>query len=729
MKKERLEIHFDGRAPILLETGHIAKQADGAVMVTQGETVLLVPVVSSGESAEEKDFFPLLCDYREQISAAGKIPGGFFKREGRPTERETLVSRLIDRSVRPLFLPGFKNDVQITPLVLSSDQEHDPDILSVIGASAALTCTTLPFSGPMGAVRVGYIDGTFIINPTRQEMEKSAFLLVLSGTESSLVMMEGTGNEIPEEIVIEGVRFGFTHLQRVVKTLEAWKKEISFTPSPIAGDDVVSAVTELLDARLPGEVFQYPGKKERAVYYANLLKELESKFPEERHKEVKRFFEFHLEQVIRRVILTTRKRLDGRVNDEIRNIECMTGLLPRTHGSALFTRGQTQCLASLTLGTSGDQQIIDGLFEEAKKRFMLHYNFPGFSVGEVTPNRGASRREIGHGALAERSLLPVLPSLDTFPYTLRLVANILESNGSSSMATVCASSLALFDGGVPVTSAVAGVALGMIKEGDDYILLTDIAGEEDHYGDLDLKFAGTEKGITGFQMDVKTLEFSWEIFEQALLQSRDARLRILNNMNSVIHSPRTDMSRYAPKIITFQIKPEKIGAVIGSGGKVIRKIIEETGADIDIEDSGIVTIASVDSEQCAAALQRIKDIVEEPEPGKIYEGIVSRIFAFGAMVKFMGEQEGLVHISELAPWRVSRVEDIASVGAQLKVKVLGFDDQGRINLSHKQALSPNELEALKAQQPQNISQSNPSHESRPPRHGRDKDRKQGGFRR
>ncbi|MCX7704638.1 MAG: polyribonucleotide nucleotidyltransferase, partial [bacterium] len=516
----RLEIEL-GNKPIIIETGLLSKQAAGSVTVTCGETVVLVALTTK-KCEEPRDFFPLTCDYREQTSAAGKIPGGFFKREGRPSEREILVSRLMDRSVRPLFPEGFTDEVQIVSFVLSVDQENDPDILSVIGSSCVILLSNLPCHGVLGCVRVGKIGEDLIINPTISELEKSSLNLVLSGTENAIVMIEGWAKEVSEDVFLQATNFAFNAIQPIIKTISSWKTESSYIPSFVPDQELEKNVESFIRKKME-KIWDYPEKKQRNSYYEKILEELKSQYDEEKHAELQLIFERCLERIIRHLILDTGKRFDGRKPDEIRPIDCRVGLLPRTHGSALFTRGQTQCISSVTLGTKHDQQIIDGLFEETSKRFMLHYNFPPFSVGETGALRGPSRREIGHGALAEKSLQFLIPSEDVFPYTIRIVANILESNGSSSMATVCASSLALMDGGIPIPRHVAGVALGMIKEGDKYILLTDIAGEEDHAGDLDLKIAGTSLGITGFQMDVKTTEFSPNILKEAVMQSKKAR--------------------------------------------------------------------------------------------------------------------------------------------------------------------------------------------------------------
>ena len=625
-----------GGKDLIIETGLLAKQASGSVLVRYGDTVVLSTAVSNKKD-EYQDFFPLTCDYKEHVSAAGKIPGGFFKREGRPTERETLISRLTDRSIRPIFPSDYRDAVQIISQVFSADQENDPDILSIIGASAALTISPIPFLDPIGAVKVGYIDGKFVINPTTSEMVNSSLELLIAGTDKALTMMEGWAKEISEEIFIEAVKIGFENLKIIVDHLKQWEKKNSYEPFVSIPKEIDDLVKEFILSRI-SDVYNYPGKQERNEFYNKIFDELKEKVSEDSYNYLKISYEINLNQIIRTLILEKKQRLDGRQFDEIRNIECITGLLPRTHGSALFTRGQTQCLSSLTLGTSIDEQRIEGLYPESTKKFMLHYNFPSFSVGEAAPLRGPSRREIGHGALAEKSLANIVPADNEFPYTIRIVANILESNGSSSMATVCASSLALMDGGVPIPRHVAGIALGMIKEGNDYVVLTDIAGEEDHCGDLDFKMAGTEKGITGFQMDVKTMDFSFEILPQVVNQARKAHNEILKVMNAAINKPRSEISPFAPKIVNLKIDPSKIGMVIGPGGKMIRKIIEETNAKIDIDDSGIVSISSPDIVSCQKAVDRINEIVEEPEVGRIYTGTVIKILSFGAVVKFSGER-------------------------------------------------------------------------------------------
>jgi len=674
-----------GDSILSIEKGNVARQADGSVWVRCGETIVLVTAVAAKEEREDADFFPLTCDYREQFSAAGKIPGGFFKREGRPSERETLICRLIDRSIRPLFPENYFKEVQIISFVLSLDPENDPDLLSIIGASAALTSSKIPFSGPIGAVKVGLIEDTFVINPTISQLENSQLSLLLSGTEDSIIMMEGWAKEISEEKFLEAVSLGFEKIKEVISAQKPWIAQKEENVSAEQDKQIKEKAEKLLQEKLK-QLYDYPEKKDRNQFYQTLKEEfLAGLEDEEKKKEGEKIFEKVLEDKIRKLILTEGKRLDGRKSEDIRPIDCKINLLPRTHGSSIFTRGQTQCLASVTLGTSSDEQTIDGLYEKTSKRFMLHYNFPPFSVGEASFLRGPSRRDIGHGALAEKSLSFGMPDEEKFPYTVRIVANILESNGSSSMATVCAGSLALMDAGIPVQKHVAGIALGMIAEENNHLILTDIAGEEDHYGDMDLKIAGTADGITGFQMDVKSCHLTYEILKKAVEQSKKARVKILENMQQAISSPKPSISAYAPQMIRILINPDKIGLVIGPGGKTIKRIVEETGVKIDVNDDGEVKISSPDKESCQKAEKEIKDLTEEPEIGKIYEGTVTKILAFGAFVKILPSQEGMIHISELAPQRVNKVEDILKVGDTVKVKVLKID-RGKIGLSRKQAL-------------------------------------------
>ncbi len=688
---KRVEIPFGGK-DLSLDVNFVAKQSDGSVWARVGDTVVLATVVSSKESREDLGYFPLSCDYREHISAAGRIPGGFFKREGRPSEREILVSRIIDRSIRPLFPEHYFKEVQIIVNVLSSDMMYNPDAISVVATSLALTCSKIPFNGPIGAVRVGYIDGKYMVNPTFQEMEKSSIDIILSGTEDSIVMVEGSGLEFTEEQFLECIEIGHAAIKKIIAGQKEFSGDKEEVKAPEEDEAIVQSATEFVSGRIMRS-YDFPEKHAREEFYKKIEEEFLATFEDETKKAAaKKIFERILSESIRKAILETGRRLDGRQPKQVRPVSCSVGLLPRTHGSALFTRGQTQCLSSLTLGTSRDEQRIEGLHEETKKRFMLHYNFPPFSVGEVAFLRGTSRREIGHGALAERSLAFLIPGEEEFPYTIRIVANILESNGSSSMATVCAGSLSLMDAGVPVKKHVAGASLGIIKEGEKYILLTDIAGEEDHYGNLDLKIAGTEQGITGFQMDVKETGMTMEIFKEALAQANEARKEILQKMYQVIPEPRSSASTYAPRILSLKVKTDKIGLIIGPGGKTIKKIIEDTGAEIDIDDDGTVRIYSPDSAACEAAAGVIRGMTEEPEPGRIYEGTVVKVMAFGAFVQFLPGKEGLVHISELAPKRVNKVEDVVKEGDKILVKFLGFDDHGRVKLSRKQALGKDKEE-------------------------------------
>ncbi|MCM8829810.1 MAG: polyribonucleotide nucleotidyltransferase [Candidatus Omnitrophica bacterium] len=681
---KKIEISF-GDGILSLESNFVARQSDGSVWARVGDTVVLATVVSSKQPREDIDFFPLICDYREYISSIGKIPGGFFKREGKPTEREILVSRLIDRSIRPLFPDGYRKEVQVIVSVVSADMENNPDVPAVVAVSSAIAASKIPFFGPIGAVRIGLIGDKYVVNPTNSQVKDSSINMIISGTEDSILMVEGDAKECSEEQFLEAVRVGHQEIKRIVERQKEFIMEKEVWEEEKYDEEIKEKAYNFISERIE-KAYEFPEKKARIEFYETIEQEFLLSFPDEKKEEAKKVFEKTLESNIRRLIVSTGRRLDGRSPSEIRQLECIVGLLPRTHGSALFTRGQTQCLASVTLGTSRDEQIVEGLHEEMTKRFMVHYNFPPFSVGEVSPLRGASRREIGHGALAARALEVLIPSEEEFSYTIRIVAEILESNGSSSMATVCAGSLALMDAGVPVKKHVAGVSVGMIKEGDKYILLTDIAGEEDHYGNLDFKIAGTEDGITGFQMDVKESGLTLEVMEKALYQSKEARKEILKKMYDTISFPRETLSRYAPRIISLKIKTDKIGLVIGPGGKTIKKIIEDTGTEIDISDDGTVKIYSPNSQACEEAADMIRALTEEPEPGKIYEGKVVKIMSFGAFVQFLPGKEGLVHISELAPYRVNRVEDVIKEGDTIPVKFLGFDEQGRAKLSRKQAI-------------------------------------------
>jgi polyribonucleotide nucleotidyltransferase len=681
-----------GRESIIIETGRMAKQADGAVTVQLGGTVVLVTAVCSKRMRPDIDFFPMTCEYQEKTYAAGKIPGGFFKREGRPTEKEILTSRLIDRPIRPLFGNGFMNELQLVAIVISSDSENDSDILAMIGASAALTISDIPFNGPIAAVRVGMIGGEFILNPTFKELDSSDLDLVVAGNRSSVLMVESGSKELPEATLLDAIKFAHKEMQVLIDLQEEMAKACGKEKRGIALRDVdaelLKSVRSVAVAKLE-DINRLSTKEQREEAMDLLLKELVEKLVKEgsdiSEKDVKYALEETEKEEVRKFIIEKRKRVDGRQFDEIRKITCEVGILPRTHGSGLFTRGQTQSLSVTTLGTSADEQIIDALEGESQKSFMLHYNFPPFSVGEVKPMRGPGRREIGHGALAERALKPVMPSKEKFPYTVRVVSDILESNGSSSMATVCASTLSLMDAGVPVSDPVSGIAMGLIKGEKEVIILTDIGGVEDHYGDMDFKAAGTKNGVTALQMDLKIQGISYEVLKEALESARIARLIILDKMMQVIGQPKNDVSTFAPKIVVLKINQEKIGAVIGPGGKIIKKIIQDTGATVDIDDDGTVQVAGTDPKAIEMAVNIIKGITEEPEVGRIYKAKVKRIMNFGAFVEILPGKEGLVHVSELSNTFVKNVEEVVKLGDEFDVKLTEIDDQGRLNLSKKQA--------------------------------------------
>lgn len=690
---ERMETNL-GEKNLTIETGKVAKQAHGSAIVRLGDTVILATVVEAKPVDEEQDFFPLLVDYREKAYAAGKIPGGFFKREGRPSEKEIISARMIDRSLRPLFPEGYFSEVQIMVMVLSSDQENDADVLGLIGASAALGISQIPFYEPIGAIRVGRIDGRFIVNPLFSELEKSEIDLVVAGTKDYINMVEGDCQEVSEEDLLAALEFGHEKIKLLVQAQkELWakcgrpKQKVESAPK---NPELVEAVTNLALAKIK-EVNRTADKTERQTKLDELLDgvtlELLDKFPESENQIKAILLELERKD-IREMILTEGRRVDGRDIYQIRPITCEVGVLPRTHGSALFTRGQTQCLAVTTLGTKMDEQIVDDLEGESKKSYMLHYNFPPFSVGEIKPIRGPGRREIGHGALAERAIQSVVPKEEVFPYTVRIVSDILESNGSSSMATVCGGTLSLMDAGVPIKAPVAGIALGLIKEEEKVAILSDILGVEDHFGDMDLKVTGTRKGITAFQMDVKIAGVDLNLLNQALQRAKEGRLHILDIMEQTIAQPRPQLSAYAPRIIIFKVKPDKIGVIIGPGGKTIRGIIEKTGAKIDIEDDGSVFIASVDQKAGELAQELILKLIEEPEMGKEYIGKVKRVTTFGAFVEIIPGQEGLLHISELDTRRVNRVEDVLNVGDEVKVKITGIDAEGKIRLSRKACFTP-----------------------------------------
>jgi polyribonucleotide nucleotidyltransferase len=693
---------FAGRA-IRLSTGSVAGQADGAILARYGDTVVLVTAVSLQSQRENVDFLPLTVDYQEMTFAAGKIPGGFFKREGRPNEREILTSRVIDRSIRPLFPKGYYHETQLVATVLSADNENDPGVTALLAASAALEISDIPFKGPIAAVRVGYLDGQFICNPPSDILEKSSLDLLLAGRkvtpgtngrnyDVNLVMVEGGGQEVEEEIAIAAIRFGLDAMRSVIDLQDQIRAAVGKAKRPVM-EPVVDEVLALRvsDLALPGlkDAYMTPVKRDR---YAKLDQVREDVVKEMGGEDsgvavlVNGLIESLERRVLREMILKVKKRIDGRSFADIRQISAEVGLLPRAHGSALFTRGETQSLAAMTLGTSSDEQRLDYISGEELRSFILHYNFPPYSVGEARPLRSPGRREIGHGSLARRALLPVLPDQETFPYTIRIVSEILSSNGSSSMATVCSSILSLMDGGVPVKDIVAGIAMGLLKEGDQVVVLSDILGDEDHAGDMDFKVCGTVKGITAMQMDIKIDGLTEEILQQALRQARDGRLYIIGKLQETLGAPRSDISVYAPRITTVKVKPEKVRDVIGSGGKNIRQIISETGVTIDVEDDGTVTIASNDSEAAARAVAMVKWLTEEAEIGKIYRGTVKKIVDFGAFVEILPGTEGLLHISQLAKGRVNKVTDILREGDEVMVKVLDIDKQGKIRLSRKDAL-------------------------------------------
>ena len=687
----RKEMNFGGR-PLILETGKLAKQAHGACWVQLGGTVIHVTAVASAKPREGMSFFPLSVEYREMAYAAGKIPGGFFKREGRPNEKEILSARSIDRPIRPLFPEGYKHDVQVIANVLSSDKENNADVLGLVGASVALSMSPIPFNGPIAAIRVARVNGEFIANPTYAQVAESDIELVISASETSINMVEGEGAEISEADMLAALKFGFEEIQPIIQMqkelIALCAKEKTVFEKPAIAEDLVKAVTEKVDTRLD-EVLATTEKEERSKALSDLHEQtresLAEDFPESGGA-VSEVIDKIYDQRLRDMVITKGVRLDGRKTNEIRPISCETSTLPRTHGSALFTRGQTQALAVTTLGSKMDEQKIDRLEGEYWKTYMLHYNFPPYCVGETKPMRGTSRREIGHGNLAERALKAVMPADGVFPYTVRVVSEVMESNGPSSMAPVCAGALSLMDAGVPIKAPVAGIAMGLIKEGDEVRILSDILGDEDHHGDMDFKVAGTAEGITAFQMDIKVQGISMEIMEQALEQARDGRLHIMNIMNTTLAESRTELSEFAPRIITVKVKPKNIGTIIGPGGKMIREIIEVSGASIDVSDDGTVTIASFESEGADKAVQMIKDLTAEPEVGKIYDGKVKKIMNFGAFCEIMPGKEGLLHISQIDTKRVAKVEDVLKVGDIIQVKLLKVDAQGKLDLSHKAIL-------------------------------------------
>jgi len=673
-----------------IEIGKIAKQADGSALVRYGDTMMLVTATSRKELKEGKDFLPLIVDYRENTYAAGKIPGGFFKREGRPSEREILMARLIDRPIRPLFPEGYFYDTQIVGLLLSADLESEPDTLGVIGASAALYFSDIPYTVPLGAVKVGIVDGAYVVNPTDKELDRSPLNLTVVSNEHGIIMIEAGAQEIEEEKILEGLAMAHAENQRIIRAQKdlfaaLGIKKREFKAPVIDAEKLAQFEAENGPAIL--EAMQVKGKKASeaamiAVRDAAVARIAEDK-PEEK-LQAKTFFYKLEEKLFRELVLKKKLRTDGRGFDDIRPITAEVGLLTRTHGSALFTRGETQALATVTLGTFEDAQRLDSLGEESKKRFMLHYNFPSFSVGEVGFLRAPGRREIGHGALAEKSILPAIPDMETFPYTIRIVSDILESNGSSSQATVCGGVLALMDAGVPLKMVVAGIAMGLVSEGDDYAILTDIAGLEDHYGDMDFKMAGTEKGVTAIQLDLKIACVTVPMLREIMAKSKAARLKVLARMKEAISAPRPDISVFAPRILILNINPEKVGEVIGPAGKIIKKIISQTGAKIDIEEDGKILIASPDMSAAEAAKQMILDLTAEAELGKVYTGKVVRLEEYGAFVEIMPNLVGLLHISEVAPYRVNSIHDVLHLGDTVTVKVVNIDPaDNKIRLSKK----------------------------------------------
>ena len=689
---QKLQVDLGGR-PFSVETGRVARQANGSVLVQYGETVVLVTAVIADKKREGVDFLPMTVNYQEMTYAAGRIPGGFFKREGRPSDRETLISRFIDRPLRPLFPKGFRNEIQIIATVLSADQDNDPAILGMIGASSALSLSDIPFDGPIAGAKVGRIDGEYVLNPTHDELELSDIDLFVAGSENAIIMVEGSAKEVKEREILEAILFGHQSLKPVIDLQKQLReasgmirKEFDFQkPEEALYEKVRASAQEKLM-----ETFQITEKTKRRERLEEILQQTLQELgveDENTQKTVRIVLEEINRKLVRKLILGQKRRIDGRSLSEIRPISCEVGILPRTHGSALFTRGETQVLAVVTFGTSEDEQKINSLTGETYKSFMLHYNFPPFCVGEVSPLRPPSRREIGHGALAERAILPILPSNENFPYTIRIVSEVLESNGSSSMATVCGATLSLMDAGVPIKAPVAGIAMGLILEEGEAAVLSDILGDEDHFGDMDFKVAGTAQGLTAIQMDIKVRGISKEIMEQVLDQAREGKLHILEKMRETIPEPRKDLSRHAPRIVTLKVKQEKIRDIIGPGGKTIRSIVDQTGVKVDVEDSGIVKLASPNYEAIEKAIYMIKMLTQEVEVGGLYTGKVKRILGFGAIVEIFPGTDGLVHISQLAESHVREVSDVVKEGDDVLVKVLDIDAQGRIRLSRKAALA------------------------------------------
>ena len=688
-KVSRQEVEVEGKK-IILETGKVARQADGAIIATCGETVVIATAVGAKKVNPDVDYFPLQVSYQEKYYAAGKIPGGYFKREARPTEAETLISRLIDRPIRPLFPEEFRNEVQVLPTVLSYDGVNEPDVLSIIACSAALAISGMPFQGPVGASRVGYIDDKYVLNPSKEEIQKSKLDLVVAGTKDAVLMVESEASGLSEKVMLDAVKFGHEKFVPVIEAIEKLVKDCGKEQWVVEKKDLSELEKKISDSFKKDltKAFSIKDKQKRS----NLIGEITTKCKEmfegdETYSDldVSMILKKVEKKIVRTDILKNKSRIDGRSLTDVRQISCEVGVLPRTHGSALFTRGETQALVTLTLGTSEDEQRVESLEGLKRNRFMLHYNFPPFSVGE-TGRIGTGRREIGHGKLAWRALNSSLPEQEKFPYTYRVVSEITESNGSSSMATVCGGSLALMDAGVPMKAPVAGIAMGLIKEGDDFSVLSDILGDEDHLGDMDFKVAGTAEGITSLQMDIKITGITFEIMDQALSQAKDGRIHILGEMAKALTGSRDAVSKYTPKIETITVDKKDIAAVIGKGGATIREIVELSGAKVDVKDTGEVTVAAPDEESRNKAMKMIKDIIAKPEMNKIYKGKVMKIMEFGAFVNFLGKQDGLVHISELAPKRVEKVTDVVKEGDEVTVKVIGFD-RGKVKLSIKQAVA------------------------------------------
>ena len=687
----RVELDWGGRK-LVLETGKVARQADGAVMATYGETTVLATVVSAKTPKEGIDFLPLTCNYQEKTFAAGRIPGGYFKREGRPSEKETLVSRLVDRPIRPLFADGYRCDTQLVMTTYSHDMENDPDILAMVAASAALTLSGVPFMGPIGAARVGFIDNEYVLNPTVDEMASTSLDLVIAGTHDAVMMVESEAKELSEEIMLGAVMFGHRHFQPVIQAIIELAEKAAKEPRDFTAPDHSALEKEMLGLceKELRAAYSNQKKQERYAAVGAVKAKMLAHFcppdvekPAHSKLTVAAVFKELEAKIVRWNILDTGRRIDGRDVKTVRQIVSEVGVLPRTHGSALFTRGETQALVVATLGTGEDEQYIDSLTGTYKETFLLHYNFPPFSVGETGRMGSPGRREIGHGKLAWRAMRPILPKKEEFPYTIRVVSEITESNGSSSMATVCGASLALMDAGVPLKAPTAGIAMGLILEDKRYAVLSDILGDEDHLGDMDFKVAGTETGVTSLQMDIKIAGINEEIMKTALAQAKDGRLHILGEMSKALTSARSELGEYAPRIETFKIPTDKIREVIGTGGKVIREIVEKTGAKINVEDDGTVKVASADGEAMKAAVNWIKSIASDPEIGMIYDGTVVKVMDFGAFVNFFGAKDGLVHISHLAASRVQKTSDIVKEGDKVKVKLLGFDDRGKVRLSMK----------------------------------------------